>query len=53
MWEVRRRGLRIVEVPVAYRFRTYAEGKKIRWWEAATIVAALVRYRPRTGGRPG
>jgi glycosyltransferase involved in cell wall biosynthesis len=53
MWEVCRRGLRIVEVPVAYRFRTYAEGKKIRWWEAATIMAALVRYRPRAGGRTG
>jgi glycosyltransferase involved in cell wall biosynthesis len=38
-------GLRSCEVPIGYRFRSYAEGKKIRWWETATILAALVRYR--------
>ena len=38
-------GIRFVEVPIDYRFRTYAEGKKIRWWETATILWAMVRYR--------
>jgi glycosyltransferase involved in cell wall biosynthesis len=45
LWHVQRRSLRIVEVPVSYRFRTYAEGKKIHWWETLTILAALLRHR--------
>jgi glycosyltransferase involved in cell wall biosynthesis len=38
-------GMRFREVPIDYRFRTYAEGKKIRWWETATILWAMLRYR--------
>ena len=50
MWKVLRRGPpRIVEVPVSYRFRDYAAGKKIRWWETGTILAATVRYKFRSG----
>jgi glycosyltransferase involved in cell wall biosynthesis len=50
MWKVLRRGPpRIVEVPVSYRFRDYAAGKKIRWWETGTILAATVRYKFRDG----
>lgn len=37
--------LRLREVPVDYRFRGYAAGKKIRWWETATILFAILRYR--------
>lgn len=46
LWKlIRLRGARVAEVPVSYRFRTYAEGKKIRWWETATILWAIFRYR--------
>jgi glycosyltransferase involved in cell wall biosynthesis len=48
MWRVLHSGrARIVEVPVSYRFRDYAAGKKIRWWETGTILAATLRYKYR------
>jgi len=50
MWKLRQRGVRLTEVPVSYRFRSYAEGKKIRWWETGTILLAMLRYR--FAGRP-
>jgi glycosyltransferase involved in cell wall biosynthesis len=53
LWRIQRRWKpRWVEVPVSYRFRTYREGKSIRWWEAFTILGCLVRYRfiPRVSG---
>ncbi len=40
-----RLGIRIVEVPVSYRPRTSAEGKKIRWTDGVSAVLALVRWR--------
>jgi len=44
-WKLlRRRGIRRKEVPASYRFRSYADGKKIRWWEAGTLVLAMLRY---------
>jgi glycosyltransferase involved in cell wall biosynthesis len=50
-WKVLRRGgVRVTEVPVSYRFRGYSAGKKIRWWETGTILAATLRYRLRGGG---
>ena len=50
VWKVlRRAAVRIVEVPVSYRFRGYAAGKKIRWWETGTILAATLRYKFRDG----
>lgn len=46
IWKVvHRGGVRWDEVPVSYRFRGYGEGKKIRWWEAGTILFALLRYK--------
>lgn len=33
------------DVPVSYRFRSYAAGKTIRWWETFTIGFAILRYR--------
>ena len=43
---------RIVEVPVSYRPRTAAQGKKIRWTDAIPIVATLVsaRFAPPADG---
>jgi glycosyltransferase involved in cell wall biosynthesis len=41
--------LRIYEVPVSYRGRTYAEGKKIGWKDGARAIWCIVKY----GVRPG
>ncbi len=40
-----RRPVRIHEVPVRYRGRSYSEGKKIGWRDAVAAMAAIVRYR--------
>jgi glycosyltransferase involved in cell wall biosynthesis len=40
-----RLGMRIVEVPIGYRPRTAAEGKKIRWRDGVAAALALVRWR--------
>jgi dolichol-phosphate mannosyltransferase len=40
-----RLGIPIVEVPVSYRPRTAAEGKKIRWTDGLSAALALVRWR--------
>jgi len=44
--------LRIYEVPVSYRGRTYEEGKKIGWKDGVRAVYAIVKYglRPRSPG---
>jgi glycosyltransferase involved in cell wall biosynthesis len=36
---------RIYEVPISYSGRTYDEGKKIGWRDAAAAIAAIVYYR--------
>ena len=36
---------RIFETPVSYAGRTYAEGKKIMWWDGLQALYALVKYR--------
>ena len=40
-----RLGIGIVEVPVSYRPRTAAEGKKIRWTDGIGAVLTLLRWR--------
>lgn len=39
-----RRGARIYEVPISYRGRTYAEGKKIGWKDGLAAIWAILRY---------
>jgi len=39
-----RRRARIFEVPISYRGRTYAEGKKINWQDGFAALWAIVRY---------
>ncbi|HSM13250.1 MAG TPA: glycosyltransferase family 2 protein, partial [Thermoanaerobaculia bacterium] len=39
-----RRRARIFEVPISYRGRTYAEGKKIHWKDGFAALWAIVRY---------
>ena len=43
--KVLRRGLKIVEVPISYAGRAYAEGKKIDWRDFLAAVWTLVRCR--------
>jgi glycosyltransferase involved in cell wall biosynthesis len=40
-----RRGLRIAEVPVSYRPRSYADGKKITWRDGVRAIHVLVACR--------
>lgn len=40
-----KRKLRVYEVPVTYRGRTYKEGKKITWQDAFWAIWALIKYR--------
>jgi glycosyltransferase involved in cell wall biosynthesis len=42
--KVARRGARIYEVPISYRGRTYAEGKKIGWRDGFAAIWAILRY---------
>jgi hypothetical protein len=43
--KVLRQGIDIVEVPIAYTGRTYADGKKINWRDFLSAVWTLVRLR--------
>jgi len=43
--KVRKRGYRIVEVPISYRGRTTDEGKKIRWQDGLMAFLTLIKYR--------
>jgi hypothetical protein len=42
---LRRKDVRLYEIPVSYYGRTYAEGKKITWRDGVTAVALLLRFR--------
>jgi glycosyltransferase involved in cell wall biosynthesis len=44
---LRRRGLRVYEVPISYFGRTYEEGKKITWRDGVRAIMVLVRFRVR------
>ena len=43
--KARRAGLRIIEVPITYRARSFEEGKKIRWHHAFPLMKAALWYR--------
>ncbi|CAF0694698.1 glycosyltransferase family 2 protein [Candidatus Methylacidithermus pantelleriae] len=43
--KVAKLGCRIWEVPISYSGRTYAEGKKIRWWDGIAALSALLYFR--------
>lgn len=40
-----KRNKRIVEVPITYYPRSYAEGKKIRWFDGLQAIASILRHR--------
>jgi dolichol-phosphate mannosyltransferase len=43
--KVRKRGEKILELPISYAPRTYDSGKKIRWWDGVIALWTLVKYR--------
>jgi dolichol-phosphate mannosyltransferase len=43
--KVRKRGYRIVEVPISYHGRSTDEGKKIRWRDGLRAFLTLIKYR--------
>ncbi|MBN2491820.1 MAG: glycosyltransferase family 2 protein, partial [Planctomycetes bacterium] len=43
--KVLKRGHRIMELPISYRGRTVAEGKKINWKDGVIGIWTLLRYR--------
>ncbi len=43
--KLRRKGLRLVEVPICYRARSAADGKKIGWFKALGMFWAIIQYR--------
>ena len=40
-----KKGVKIPEVPISYRGRSYHEGKKITWKDGFAIMATLIKYR--------
>jgi len=46
-----RLGCRIEEVPISYRGRTFAEGKKIGWRDGIRIIGCILKYSLRPGKR--
>ena len=40
-----RRGVSIREVPISYRPRSWAEGKKIQWYDGVIAIWTLIKYR--------
>ena len=43
--KVSKRHLRLVEVPISYRARTYAQGKKVNWRDGFEAIWTLLKYR--------
>ncbi len=42
--KVAKRGARVFEVPISYRGRTYADGKKIGWKDGFSAIWSILRY---------
>jgi glycosyltransferase involved in cell wall biosynthesis len=40
-----RKGFKIVQHPISYRFRSYREGKKISWQDGIKAIITLLKYR--------
>jgi len=43
--KVLKRKLKIKQVPVSYKPRNYAEGKKIKWYDGIKAIASIIKYR--------
>jgi glycosyltransferase involved in cell wall biosynthesis len=42
---LKRKNIRVYEMPISYYGRSYSEGKKIRWVHGFSALAALIKYR--------
>ncbi|MEK6972915.1 MAG: glycosyltransferase family 2 protein [archaeon] len=43
--KVRKKGFKIYEVPISYKYRTKSQGKKINWKDGIIALATLIKYR--------
>ena len=43
--KILKRKLKIKQVPVSYKPRNYAEGKKIKWYDGIKAIASIIKYR--------
>jgi glycosyltransferase involved in cell wall biosynthesis len=43
--KIRKRGIKIIEVPISYKPRTFEEGKKINWKDGVQAIWTLFKYR--------
>jgi hypothetical protein len=43
--KIRKRGIKILEVPISYNPRKIKEGKKIRWKDGLQAIWTLLKYR--------
>jgi len=43
--KIRKKGEKIVEVPISYRPRSFEEGKKINWKDGVQAIWTLLKYR--------
>jgi glycosyltransferase involved in cell wall biosynthesis len=43
--KILKRGYKIIEIPISYRYRTVSEGKKIGWKDGLSAVVTLIKYR--------
>jgi len=43
--KVRKRGEKIIEVPISYKPRTFEQGKKINWKDGLQAIWTLIKYR--------
>jgi len=43
--KIARKGIKIAEVPISYKPRTFEEGKKINWKDGISAIFTLIKYR--------
>ena len=43
--KISKKKLNIFEVPISIYSRSYAEGKKVRWWHFFTYVYTIIKWR--------
>ena len=43
--KILKRGYKIIEIPISYKYRTVMEGKKIGWKDGLSAMITLIRYR--------
>lgn len=44
-WKLIHQKVKFLEIPIDYRFRSYKQGKKIKWYEFFTHISSTFKYR--------